>query len=114
MVTESLARSGMAVVTEHVDSPEAFTQALREFAPDVVLSDDVLENYDARAALEAVQTLRPTAPLIVVSGAPDAVGVPMLVDRPLVDGAAAAYVCRGMVCDRPVTTVADLTRALSG
>jgi DNA-binding NarL/FixJ family response regulator len=71
MVTESLARSGMAVVTERVDSPEAFTQALREFAPDVVLSDDALENFDARAALEVVQNLRPTAPLIVVAGAPE-------------------------------------------
>ena len=71
MVTESLARSGMAVVTERVDSLEAFTQALREFAPDVVLSDDALENFDARAALEVVQNLRPTAPLIVVAGAPE-------------------------------------------
>ena len=68
MVTESLARSGMAVVTERVDSPEAFTQALREFAPDVVLSDD-LENFDTRAALEVVQNVRPTAPVIVVAGA---------------------------------------------
>lgn len=71
MVTESLARSGMAVVTERVDSPEAFTQALREFAPDVILSDDALETFDARAALEVVQNLRPTAPVIVVAGAPE-------------------------------------------
>ena len=71
MVTESLARSGMAVVTERVDSPEAFRQALREFAPDVVLSDDALENFDARAALEVVQNMRPTAPLIVVADAPE-------------------------------------------
>lgn len=35
----------------------------------------------------------------------------LLRDRGLVDGRAAAYVCRGMVCDRPVTTVEDL-RAL--
>jgi len=71
MVTESLARSGMTVVTERVDSLEALTQALREFAPDVVLSDDVLENFDARAALEVVQNLRPTAPVIVVADAPE-------------------------------------------
>jgi len=71
MVTESLARSGMTVVTERVDSLDALTQALREFAPDVVLSDDVLENFDARAALEVVQNLRPTAPVIVVADAPE-------------------------------------------
>jgi uncharacterized protein YyaL (SSP411 family) len=50
---------------------------------------------------------------VVVSGAPDAPGVPLLADRPRVDGAAAAYVCRGMVCDRPVTSIDELTRALT-
>ena len=39
--------------------------------------------------------------------------VPLLAGRGLVDGRAAAYVCRGMVCDRPVTTVADLAPQLS-
>src|SRR5699024_10766107 len=41
--------------------------------------------------------------LVIVSGRPDAPGEPLLADRPLVDGAPAAYVCRGFVCDRPVT-----------
>jgi len=34
--------------------------------------------------------------------------VPLLADRGLVDGAPAAYVCRGFVCDRPVTTGEEL------
>ncbi len=50
---------------------------------------------------------------VVVSGVPDAPGVPLLADRPLVNGAAAAYVCRGMVCDLPVTTVEALRAALA-
>jgi uncharacterized protein YyaL (SSP411 family) len=49
---------------------------------------------------------------VVVSGQPDAMGVPLLADRPLVQGAAAAYACRGMVCDLPVTTADDLLAAL--
>ncbi|MEO9137696.1 MAG: thioredoxin domain-containing protein [Jatrophihabitans sp.] len=49
---------------------------------------------------------------VVVSGVPDADGVPLLADRHLVDGGPAAYVCRGMVCDLPVTSVTDLNRAL--
>jgi uncharacterized protein YyaL (SSP411 family) len=49
---------------------------------------------------------------VVVPGHPDAPGVPLLADRPLVDGAAAAYVCRGFVCDRPATTVEELTASL--
>ncbi|MCU1658589.1 MAG: hypothetical protein JWO57_3245, partial [Pseudonocardiales bacterium] len=50
---------------------------------------------------------------VVVSGEPDAEGVPLLADRPLVQGKAAAYVCRGMVCDLPVTTASELVRALA-
>jgi len=49
---------------------------------------------------------------VVVAGEPDAPGVPLLAHRPLVDGAAAAYVCRGFVCDRPATTPEELTAAL--
>ncbi|HLY34662.1 MAG TPA: N-acylglucosamine 2-epimerase, partial [Jatrophihabitantaceae bacterium] len=51
---------------------------------------------------------------VVVSGAPDAPDVPLLAGRPLVRGMPAAYVCRGMVCDLPVTDqqalLAQLTR----
>jgi uncharacterized protein YyaL (SSP411 family) len=50
---------------------------------------------------------------VVVSGAPDTAGVPLLEARPLVAGGPAAYVCRGMVCDAPVTDVAQLTAALA-
>jgi uncharacterized protein YyaL (SSP411 family) len=49
---------------------------------------------------------------VVVSAAPDAPGLPLLADRPLVHGGAAAYVCHGMVCDLPVTTVDALVAAL--
>ena len=49
---------------------------------------------------------------VVVPGRPDAGGVPLLADRPLVDGAPAAYVCRGFVCDRPATTPEELTASL--
>jgi uncharacterized protein YyaL (SSP411 family) len=55
--------------------------------------------------------LRPPG-AVVVSGRADAEGVPLLAGRALVGGRPAAYVCRGMVCDRPVTTVEDLRSAL--
>ena len=50
---------------------------------------------------------------VVVAGEPDAEGVPLLADRPLVDGGPAAYVCRGFVCDRPRTAADDLAAALA-
>lgn len=49
--------------------------------------------------------------LVIASGDPDS--QPLLADRPLVDGQPAAYVCRGFVCDAPVTDPAALTRLLS-
>jgi uncharacterized protein len=49
---------------------------------------------------------------VVVTGVPDAPGVPLLAGRPLVGGRAAAYVCRGMVCDAPVTDAAALHHQL--
>jgi uncharacterized protein YyaL (SSP411 family) len=57
------------------------------------------------------RTRRPPG-AVVVSGEPDAPGMPLLATRPLVRDAAAAYVCRGMVCDAPVTDVAALAEAL--
>ena len=50
--------------------------------------------------------------LVTAHGFPDTPGIPLLADRPLVAGGAAAYVCRGFVCDRPVTTPEELTAAL--
>ena len=60
---------------------------------------------------------RTTSPgAVVVAGEPDGAGpgaaVPLLAGRGLVDGRSAAYVCRGMVCDRPVTTAAELAGLL--
>ncbi|MEU7795396.1 thioredoxin domain-containing protein [Micromonospora tulbaghiae] len=49
---------------------------------------------------------------VVVAGAPDQPGVPLLAGRPFVDGRPAAYVCRGFVCQRPVTSVDELIAQL--
>ena len=50
---------------------------------------------------------------VIVVGRPDQPGVPLLAGRPRVDGLPTAYVCRGFVCDRPVTTAVDLTALLT-
>jgi uncharacterized protein YyaL (SSP411 family) len=63
-------------------------------------------------ALGAAAWRRRPPGAVVVSGEPDAAGIPLLADRPLVAGQAAAYVCRGMVCDAPVTDVDRLLAAL--
>ncbi|MEW1954236.1 thioredoxin domain-containing protein [Terrabacter sp. NPDC080008] len=63
-------------------------------------------------ALERVARRSPSPGLVVVRGEPDAPGVPLLADRPLLDGRAAAYVCRGMVCDLPESNAEALAARL--
>lgn len=59
-----------------------------------------------RDALADRARRRPGA-VVVVADAPVA-GIPLLEGRGPVEGQAAAYVCRGFVCERPVTDAADL------
>lgn len=68
LIKHELHRSGMKTVIERVDSAETFTAALHSFAPDVVLSDHAVGQFDSRAALEILRAVRPTTPLIVVTG----------------------------------------------
>ncbi|KEF07216.1 membrane protein [Streptomyces rimosus] len=56
-----------------------------------------------------------TAPGAVVAlGAPGSDEVPLLKDRPLVDGRPAAYVCRHFTCERPTTDPEELGEKLRG
>ncbi|KAB2343979.1 thioredoxin domain-containing protein [Actinomadura rudentiformis] len=69
---------------------------------------------------ERTRTLHQTALMAVSPGAVVTVGepgetdIPLLEGRGLVDGAPAAYVCRGFACRLPVTTAADLVHELRG
>jgi uncharacterized protein YyaL (SSP411 family) len=63
----------------------------------------------ASALLADARKLAPGG-AIVVGGEEDS--SPLLAGRPRVAGADAAYVCRGQVCDLPVTTTAELAAAL--
>ncbi|WP_328388117.1 thioredoxin domain-containing protein [Nocardia sp. NBC_00416] len=60
--------------------------------------------------LEVARAYAPGGAIVVRA---DADAVPLLADRPAIDGAAAAYVCRGTVCDLPVTTPDELRAALT-
>jgi uncharacterized protein YyaL (SSP411 family) len=68
----------------------------------------------ADSQLELLDTAWRLAPpgAVIVAGEPDRPGVPLLRDRPMVDGRPTGYVCRGFVCDRPVTSAADLAAQL--
>ncbi|GAB3594866.1 thioredoxin domain-containing protein [Angustibacter peucedani] len=87
---------GLAVAEAALDGP-------REVA--VVGRDD-----DERTLALHRTALAGTAPgLVITRGNPDdAPAVPLLEGRGLVDGAPAAYPCRGMVCDLPTADVRKL------
>ncbi len=60
----------------------------------------------------AARRLAPGGAVIEV-GLPDEPDRPLLAHRPAVGGAPTAYVCRGFVCDRPVTSAVDLAGLLA-
>jgi uncharacterized protein YyaL (SSP411 family) len=67
----------------------------------------------ARDELQLAALTAPTAGAVVAVGDPrDPPAVPLLADRPLVDGQPVAYVCRHFTCRAPVTGVTDLREAL--
>jgi hypothetical protein len=70
------------------------------------------ETDDAAAELLAVARRSTSPGLVIAHGSPDEPGHPLLAQRPLVGGRAAAYVCRGFVCDAPVTDADALANAL--
>jgi uncharacterized protein YyaL (SSP411 family) len=69
---------------------------------------------DGHAESELARLARWHAPpgAVVVVGSHDQPGAPLLASRPPVDDQPTAYVCRGFVCERPVTTEGDLLALL--
>jgi len=63
-----LKRAGLRVAHRVVDTEESFAAALREFMPDVILSDFSMPGFDGMAALAMARELSPETPFIFVSG----------------------------------------------
>jgi uncharacterized protein len=68
-------------------------------------------NAEATRALVGAMHHRFDPLRVLAWGDPDA--VPLLQDRPTVDGEAAAYVCRNFTCERPVSTAGELVELLA-
>lgn len=68
LIRHELRRSGVATVIERVDSEAAFETALRDFAPNVVLANHSLIQFDVESALVLLHKVRPATPLIIVTG----------------------------------------------
>jgi DNA-binding NarL/FixJ family response regulator len=66
LVRAELERGGLKVVLQRLETQDGLNAAVQTFAPDVILSDDAHDGFDARAALQHLRMNYPAAPLILV------------------------------------------------
>ncbi len=63
-----LKRAGIKVDHRIVDTEAAFRRELRDFLPDIILSDFSMPQFDGMSALDLARELAPDTPFIFVSG----------------------------------------------
>src|SRR5256886_4632730 len=71
LVERELRRAGIMGATRRVDSERAYREALRTFAPDIILTDHSLPTFSAADALRIGLLEAPDTPVIVVTGSLD-------------------------------------------
>lgn len=69
LIERVLRKDGLIFITKRVDTREEFIQALKEFAPDVVLSDHSLPQFNSIEALNICKKQSLKAAFILVTGA---------------------------------------------
>ena len=68
LVENYLKKGGLSFVLKRVETREDFSRELDSFAPDIILSDYNLPQFDGLAALEIAKVKCPNVPFIFVSG----------------------------------------------
>jgi PAS domain S-box-containing protein len=71
LVERELRRAGVSGATRRVDSERAYREALRDFLPDIILTDHSLPTFGAADALRIALLEVPDTPVIVVTGSLD-------------------------------------------
>ena len=66
----------------------------------------------ARTSSESHRSVLGLVDAMIEVGRPDEPDRPLLHDRPAIGGTPTVYVCRGFVCERPVTSVEELASRL--
>ncbi|RPJ25028.1 MAG: thioredoxin domain-containing protein [Chloroflexi bacterium] len=110
-----LAEESLGLVADHaLRYPTSFGRWLSaaDFALAEVKQVAVLYETSPEEAQDLLQTIqstyRPNTIVAASSYPPSDDAPPLLLDRPLKDGQATAYVCEGFVCRMPVNTILDL------
>ncbi|MEO6186905.1 MAG: diguanylate cyclase, partial [Steroidobacteraceae bacterium] len=68
LAIHKLKRAGIACEWRRVETGPTLTDALAEFAPDIILSDFSLPHFDGMAALRIAQAQAPMVPFVFLSG----------------------------------------------
>jgi len=71
LVERELRRAGISSATRRVQTEPAFRDALRSFAPDLILTDHSLPSFSASHALQIAFQEAPQTPVIIVTGSLD-------------------------------------------
>src|SRR3990172_1026448 len=68
LAMRELKKAGLAPNVVRVETEADYLRQLDEFAPDIILSDFTLPNFDGMTALELAREKAPDTPFIFVSG----------------------------------------------
>jgi PAS domain S-box-containing protein len=68
LAERALRRGDFEIESRRVDAEEAFIAALREFVPDIVISDYSMPAFDGMTALRLARTRDPSLPFIILTG----------------------------------------------
>jgi len=71
LMRHELERRGLKITAQRTDSAKDFEHALADFNPHVVVCDHSVANFDTQSAIKMAKAMRPSAPIIVVSGSLD-------------------------------------------
>src|ERR1700739_1411936 len=68
MLIERTLKKSISFKAEHATNKQEFISKLSSFAPDIILSDHGLPQFDSLSALEIVKQTSPKTPFILVTG----------------------------------------------
>ncbi|NNM82453.1 MAG: HD domain-containing protein [Burkholderiales bacterium] len=69
LIEHAMRRGGISFSSLRVETREAFSMALDEYRPDIILSDYKLPSFDGMTALQMARDAHPEIPVIMVTGA---------------------------------------------
>ncbi|MEV0359096.1 thioredoxin domain-containing protein [Nocardia sp. NPDC050697] len=110
LADRTLARGAVVLARAPRSAGQWLTVAEAAFHGPLQIAVSVPPDGDAAELLAAARASAPGG-AVIIAGERDS--APLLADRPPVGDEPAAYVCRGTVCDLPVTGAIDLTAALA-